>query len=1017
MARNGGGAIVIEGLLAEGDWLDDAKRLADAARSLNGASRRIGGQLRATAAGYISAVSKTVRAVEGLRDEQLLTFGDTAAAWEEARSRMNALSASLGALKRGLRDAFVPIMTAAAPALTTLTNLLAQAVNGIGAFMAALTGQDAFIRATGDQREYAGSLRGSTRAAKALKRQLASFDELDILKDTDGHSGGGGAISGALSEMSGQLALLPMDEGVLRFARQLKALFEDGDYEGVGRAIAGGLNGAIEKARSLVRWERVGEGLTKAIDGVCAAFNGLVDGIHWTSVGGALGDGIDTLLRSANRLLGGIRFAGLGTALGEALNGAVAEIDFAVLGETLSRLLTAKLVVLANAVGTFDWRQFGGKLAEGMGSLVRTMGETLSEIDWSGLSLSLVGGLNAFIAQTDWAAVGGFAGERLSDALGALRTAVTAFDWGSAGDALSGAVNALVKKVDWVALGQWLDRTIKGVLDFGIRFLQGFDAEEFAAGLGKALDQVDWEGIARKLWTLLSEAVGKLGGIGRLLGLGGGLEGLGLGGSKAPVEAEVGVRLVKDGWNSLSGFVGTAVRVATSLDKGNWTSISDFVGDFVEVQTELVKKGWSSLQSFVGDRMTALVSLSRNGWKSLAGFVGDSLTVRTGLQKDGWTSIQSFVGDSMSVRTALQKDGWTSIEEFVGEFTSVKTSLTRWGWTTLSGFIGDSLSVLTSLVKSGWSSIENFVGDSLSVWTELEKWGWDSLEDFVGEDLTVWTSLARWNWDSLEDYVGDSLTVWTALKKDGWTTLQEYVGSTVKAKVQLVVDKANSVTAKIAEIFNLASGGAVTAGGSVRAFAGGGIIRGGAMRALERAPHYASGTTRAHGTVFVAGEAGPEIMGHINGRTEILNRSQIAQAIYSAVVSGMGAAVNALGRFLGNQMVSCTNAIVATLGNVGSLAAVSGIEYYAPAMATGGILPYDVSAQIAKSTAALQGTLDANNEDLIQAIVSVAGQIIAAIQAQPKPASNGGNSLSAEQVINEINRRTQMFSQSPLVGV
>ena len=195
MARKTGDAIVIGelvgGLNGEGDWLDDAKRLADAARSLNGASRRIGGQLRATAAGYISAVSKSVRAVEGLRDEQLRAFGNTAAAWEEARSRMNGLSGSLGTLKRSMRDAFVPMVTAAAPALTTLTNLLARAVNSVGSFMAALTGQDAFIRATGDQRAYAGSLKRSTGAARALKRQLASFDELDILMDRKDDSGRG----------------------------------------------------------------------------------------------------------------------------------------------------------------------------------------------------------------------------------------------------------------------------------------------------------------------------------------------------------------------------------------------------------------------------------------------------------------------------------------------------------------------------------------------------------------------------------------------------------------------------------------------------------------------------------------------------------------------------------------------------------------------------------------------------------------------------------------------------------
>lgn len=39
--------------------------------------------------------------------------------------------------------------------------------------------------------------------------------------------------------------------------------------------------------------------------------------------------------------------------------------------------------------------------------------------------------------------------------------------------------------------------------------------------------------------------------------------------------------------------------------------------------------------------------------------------------------------------------------------------------------------------------------------------------------------------------------------------------------------------------------------------------------------------------MFIAGEAGPEIIGHIGGRTEILNRSQLAATMFSAVRAAM----------------------------------------------------------------------------------------------------------------------------------
>ena len=1026
MARHSG-AIVIEGPFGDGDWLDDARRIADAVRSLNGATRRMGGQLRATAAGYISAVGKTVRAVEGLRDEQLLAFGDTARAWESARNRLNGLSASLGGLKRSLRDAFVPILTAAAPALTTLTNLLARAVSAVGAFMAALTGQDAFLRATGEQRDYADGLRGSTRAAKALKRQLASFDELDILRDREEGSGSGGGFTGAAERLSGQLALLPIDEGILNFARQLKALFEAGDYDGLGRTIADAVNGAIDRARAWIRWENVGEDVTRVIDGVCEAFNGLVDGVDWANLGGALGDGIDTLLRATNRLLADIDFPALGRALGEALNGAMAEIDFDALGEALARILTAKLEVLANAAIAFDWGQFGGKLAEGLNGLVRTMGEALDGIDWSELAASLAGGLNRFIDGVDWAGVGGFAGSRLSDALGALRTAVTTFDWGSAGDALADAVNGLVQEVDWVALGQWLDRTIKGVLDFGIRFLQGFDSDEFASGLKQALDEVDWDGIAEKLWTLLAGAMGKLGGLGNLLGLGGSpLDGLAPGGGQPTrAEADVQVRLVKRGWTSIGEFIGTAVQVVTNLGKGNWRSLSDFIGPATQVMVSLEKNGWGSIAGFVGDKVTASVSLARRGWDTLSAFVGNSVTVKTGLQRDGWTSLAGFVGaDSpVSALVNLARSGWSTLSGFVGTNNPVSAlvSLVKNGWSSLTGFTGDSVAVKTSLTKNGWSNITSFVGNSVSVGTQLLRWGWSSIEEFVGDEVSVWTQLVRWGWNNIASFVGSNVDVYTALRKNGWSNILSYITGNSSGVITLTANIATGAVSGLLaglKIQGKALGGYISAGGLSRGFASGGVIKGGAARFLSDIPHYAGGTTRAHGTVFVAGEAGPEIMGHINGRTEILNKSQIAQAIYGAVVGGMGAAVNALGRYLGAQMANCANAIVTTIGNVGGLAAMVGVDYRAPVLAGGSVLPYEVSARFERAGAELRGALEANNEDLIQTIISVVGAQTAALVSAIQSAPRGGEgALSAQQLIGEINRRTQMYSQSPIKGV
>lgn len=52
-------------------------------------------------------------------------------------------------------------------------------------------------------------------------------------------------------------------------------------------------------------------------------------------------------------------------------------------------------------------------------------------------------------------------------------------------------------------------------------------------------------------------------------------------------------------------------------------------------------------------------------------------------------------------------------------------------------------------------------------------------------------------------------------------------------------------------------------------------------------PQFASGGLPTHGSMFVAGEHGSEVVGHIGGQTEVLNQSQLASVMYSAVTSAM----------------------------------------------------------------------------------------------------------------------------------
>ena len=89
-------------------------------------------------------------------------------------------------------------------------------------------------------------------------------------------------------------------------------------------------------------------------------------------------------------------------------------------------------------------------------------------------------------------------------------------------------------------------------------------------------------------------------------------------------------------------------------------------------------------------------------------------------------------------------------------------------------------------------------------------------------------------------------------------------------------------------------------------YASGGIITPNMWKAM---PKYAGGTNNAHGSMFVAGESGAELVGHINGTTEVMNRFQLAQIMQSSIVSGMSQFAG-YWRSISRDVVTCANGII-----------------------------------------------------------------------------------------------------------
>ena len=110
--------------------------------------------------------------------------------------KMSELKTSATNLKNAIGAAAVPIVSALAPALTTLCNWLTKAVNLLNQLFSALSGKGTWSKAKNQQVDYAKSLNGTANAAKKAKGALQGFDELNVISSNDSGSGGGNGTAG-----------------------------------------------------------------------------------------------------------------------------------------------------------------------------------------------------------------------------------------------------------------------------------------------------------------------------------------------------------------------------------------------------------------------------------------------------------------------------------------------------------------------------------------------------------------------------------------------------------------------------------------------------------------------------------------------------------------------------------------------------------------------------------------------------------------------------------------------------
>ncbi len=395
------------------------------------------------------------------------------------------------------------------------------------------------------------------------------------------------------------------------------------------------------------------------------------------------------------------------------------------------------------------------------------------------------------------------------------------------------------------------------------------------------------------------------------------------------ISVEAAVELAKKGWTTVKGWIGSIPTIGQTIGlvKSGWQSVKEWIGNVPMIQQGigLVKDGWQSVKSWIGSIpvLSQGISLVKSAWNTVREWIGNipTLSQAISLIKSGWTTVKGWIGNIPTLSQAINliKSGWTTVKNWIGDIPTLSQaiSLIKSGWTTVKAWVGNipTLSQAISLIKSGWTTVSGWIGNipTLSQGISLLKSGWTSVKNWIGSIpvLSQGISLFKSGWTSISNWIGShTVSTGISLYKSGWSSISSFVGTSVSVGISLF----KSGWSSIKSFFGLSSGGYNT-GHGFKMFEQGGYINANGMSGYWKSiPMYANGTTNAgiHGSLFVAGENGAEMVGHLNGQTEVLNRSQISMAMRAAVVAGM-AQFTDYWRNLNGQLGICANAVIRTI--------------------------------------------------------------------------------------------------------
>lgn len=353
----------------------------------------------------------------------------------------------------------------------------------------------------------------------------------------------------------------------------------------------------------------------------------------------------------------------------------------------------------------------------------------------------------------------------------------------------------------------------------------------------------------------------------------------------------------------IAGGVSLAAAVAL-----NWDSLK---GTILRVLGELkqgITEAWENIKKAIGDAWDQYMSWTGISWSEISGTWN---SIKEGIS-DAWDTIKNHVYWAWGVVTNwistkwADLGGWEGIKENLAKiwediqravynawgvaenWINATWDKLKTGWENIKTNLSDVWEQIKLKVYNAWGVVKNWIEMSWSklqtAWNNIKsnlKNVWDNIGTYVSD---AWENVKEWYKETSGSVIDKIKTAWKGVKTWFQTNITTPIGNFFKSMINAVIDAMNWAVDGLNDLGHIKWDAVSILGVEIIPAVDTRLYQ------IPKIPRLSLNAEGAYnipkGQMFIANEAGAEMVGSLDGHTAVANQQQIIEGIRRGVADG-----------------------------------------------------------------------------------------------------------------------------------